>query len=329
MNLTTWCGILRRGKEVETPEVKKAYDYDELVGITFKLVNASDRYTYDGARGIWTDRSEDDGYMRQLVENGEDLTIVGVVQPSEDATAAMLMTGIAYPAELTEYIMDYAATSDIVRDQKADPDRNVLTGNSFGEDNDENGMGMDSMFSVDEKALQEAFKFDEKAIEKEMTEIMAGDDSSLDLSDMLDPSALQLQLPEFPEPDMEEILGHMDVSVSQEGMTVLSESLTAGYESYVSEPEHSGATFKEYMETDEAKQILAEGMSGLFNEDEIKAALAAAMEATCRKHGGLSAGSDCGADEPDGVRAAAGGSSDGGTDGDFDGKVHERPCGRT
>ena len=265
------------GKEVETPEVKKAYDYDELVGITFKLVNASDRYTYDGARGIWTDRSEDDGYMRQLVENGEDLTIVGVVQPSEDATAVMLMTGIAYPAELTEYIMDYAATSDIVRDQKADPDRNVLTGNSFGEDNDENGMGMDSMFSVDEKALQEAFKFDEKAIEKEMTEIMAGDDSSLDLSDMLDPSALQLQLPEFPEPDMEEILGHMDVSVSQEGMTALSESLTAGYESYVSEPEHSGATFKEYMETDEAKQILAEGMSGLFNEDEIKAALAAAM----------------------------------------------------
>ena len=263
------------GREVAIPEIDKAYDYDELVGTTFKLVNATDRYKYDSAHGIWTDMSDDDEYMRRLAEDGEDITIVGVVQPSEDATAAMLMTGIAYPAELTEHIMDYAADSDIVRDQKADPDRNVLTGNSFGEDGGENGLGMDSMFSVDEKALQEAFKFDEKAIEKGMAEAMAGDGGSLDLADMIDPSALQLQLPEFPQPDMNDIMAHMDLSVSQEGMTALTESLAAGYAAYAeANPE---ASFETYMDTEEAKILLAQGIGGLFSEEELVNALAGAM----------------------------------------------------
>ncbi len=263
------------GREVAIPEIDKAYDYDELVGTTFKLVNAADRYKYDSAHGIWTDMSDDDEYMRRLAEDGEDITIVGVVQPSEDATAAMLMTGIAYPAELTEHIMDYAADSDIVRDQKADPDRNVLTGNSFGEDGGENGLGMDSMFSVDEKALQEAFKFDEKAIEKGMAEAMAGDGGSLDLADMIDPSALQLQLPEFPQPDMNDIMAHMDLSVSQEGMTALTESLAAGYAAYAeANPE---ASFETYMDTEEAKILLAQGIGGLFSEEELVNALAGAM----------------------------------------------------
>ena len=73
------------GNEVDVPDNIGAYDYEDFVGISFKLVDAADRYTYDSAYGIWTDRSSDETYMRELVENGEDITIVGVVQPSEDA----------------------------------------------------------------------------------------------------------------------------------------------------------------------------------------------------------------------------------------------------
>ena len=70
--------------------------------------------------------------MQQLVENGEDITIVGIVQPDYTASASMLTSGIAYPASLTEKVMEDAADSDIVKQQMADPATNVLTGESFG-----------------------------------------------------------------------------------------------------------------------------------------------------------------------------------------------------
>ena len=195
------------GNEVDVPDNIGAYDYEDFVGISFKLVDAADRYTYDSAYGIWTDRSSDETYMRELVENGEDITIVGVVQPSEDASAAMLSPGIVYPASLTEHVMEQAADSDIVRQQMETPETNVLTGNSFGEDNSENGMGMDSLFTIDENALQNAFSFDSGVLEKYMAESLAGSDGSVDMSDMIGPDDIQLEMPDFPEPDMEEIMG--------------------------------------------------------------------------------------------------------------------------
>ena len=185
------------GNEVDVPDNIGAYDYEDFVGISFKLVDAADRYTYDSAYGIWTDRSSDETYMRELVENGEDITIVGVVQPSEDASAAMLSPGIVYPASLTEHVMEQAADSDIVRQQMETPETNVLTGNSFGEDNSENGMGMDSLFTIDENALQNAFSFDSGVLEKYMAESLAGSDGSVDMSDMIGPDDIQLEMPDF------------------------------------------------------------------------------------------------------------------------------------
>ena len=72
--------------------------------------------------------------MEKLVQNGEDLTIVGIVQPAEGANAAMLSPGINYPAALTAHCMEQAAASPIVRDQLADAGVNVFTGDRFGEE---------------------------------------------------------------------------------------------------------------------------------------------------------------------------------------------------
>lgn len=71
--------------------------------------------------------------MKQLVAGGEDLTIVGIVQPKADASAAMLSSGIAYPAALTQHVIEEAKTSAIVQQQMADPTTNVLTGEPFGD----------------------------------------------------------------------------------------------------------------------------------------------------------------------------------------------------
>ena len=270
------------GNEVDVPDNIGAYDYEEFVGIGFKLVDAADRYTYDSAYGIWTDRSSDETYMRELVENGEDITIVGVVQLSEDASAAMLSPGIVYPASLTEHVMEQAADSDIVRQQMETPETNVLTGNSFGEDNSENGMGMDSLFTIDENALQNAFSFDSGVLEKYMAESLAGSDGSVDMSDMIGPDDIQLEMPDFPEPDMEEIMGQMDVTVSEEGADKLAQDLMDGYETYLAS--HPGVTFSQYMDTPEAQAIFEAGMSQVLDMDQLQSELSKAMENYMREN---------------------------------------------
>lgn len=270
------------GNEVDVPDNIGAYDYEDFVGISFKLVDAADRYTYDSAYGIWTDRSSDETYMRELVENGEDITIVGVVQPSEDASAAMLSPGIVYPASLTEHVMEHAADSDIVRQQMETPETNVLTGNSFGEDNSENGMGMDSLFTIDENALQNAFSFDSGVLEKYMAESLAGSDGSVDMSDMIGPDDIQLEMPDFPEPDMEEIMGQMDVTVSEEGADKLAQDLMDGYETYLAS--HPGVTFSQYMDTPEAQAIFEAGISQVLDMDQLQSELSKAMENYMREN---------------------------------------------
>ena len=108
------------------------YTYEDLLGITFKQVNSSDYYQYDSEYGLWRDKRENDKYMKELVKNGEDLKIVGVVQPAEDANGALLSAGIAYPAELTEYVAEEAADSEIVKEQLENRSINVFTGKTLG-----------------------------------------------------------------------------------------------------------------------------------------------------------------------------------------------------
>lgn len=159
--------------------------YDEILDISFKLVDACDYYEYDDAYGVWRDKTDDDTYMRSLVESGEDIRIVGIVQPREDATASMLSAGINYPASLTDHVIEQAAASRIVQDQLADPSVDVFTGTAFGEEEDDSSFDMNSLFTVDGNALSSAFAIDEGALSSGMGNM------SLDLSNVqIDASSL-------------------------------------------------------------------------------------------------------------------------------------------
>ena len=120
-------------EDVETPDDIHPYSYDDILSVTFKLVNAADFYQHDEEFGVWKDKSDDKDFVRSLVEDGEDLHVVGVVQPREDASATMLSAGLYYPSSLTRHVIDEAAASQIVKDQLAKPDINVFTGKPFGE----------------------------------------------------------------------------------------------------------------------------------------------------------------------------------------------------
>ena len=151
-------------EDVNTPADIDNYTYEDILGKTFKLVNVSDCYEYDSQYKVWKDKSDNKEYMKKLVEQGEDLKIVGIVQASKDANASALTPGIGYPQSLTEHVAKEAAKSEIVKDQLENPSKNVFTGEQFGTTEEKNGLDASSLFTVDEDALQKAFGFDDSGL---------------------------------------------------------------------------------------------------------------------------------------------------------------------
>lgn len=263
-------------EDITVPEDMGSYDYDDIIGINFKLVNSADYYAYDSQYQVWTDKSGDHDYVKGLVENGEDLTIVGVVQPSEDANASALSAGICYPASLTKHMSEYAGDTEIVKQQLADPSVNVFTGEAFGEENSENTFDMESLITVDEEKLQEAFGFDESAFSNlsdsfDFSSVFGNADDSVDLSGMVDLSGININLPETGTMDLGEMLGNLDISISSEGFAKMAESLMEGYQLYVKdhpEADYSGLleSFQNYLTSDSAKWIMKESVVNIIKE---------------------------------------------------------------
>ena len=245
---------------VNAPSDSLSFSYDDLMGVTFKLVNAADFYQRDDEYGVWKDKSGDDAYMRNLVDNGETLKIAGVVKPKEGAKITSLQTGLYYPSSLVNHLIDQAGNTQIVRDQKANPATNVITGKSFADEESDqkngNAFDMSSLFTIDRQKLQSAFTFDESALTAGLqgADLGASMDLSgmnLDLSSMpafdassisIDPSAI----------DMSKLnldFSGLDISFDGVRPTVKTDVLTAGVMSIVqgypawlaAHPEYAGS----------------------------------------------------------------------------------------
>lgn len=255
-------------EDVDTPESVGAYSYDDMIGTTFKLVNSADYYVYDSQYQVWTDRSGDQSYIRDLAENGEDLTVVGVVQPAEDGNAMMLQSGIGYPAALTKHLVEEAEDSQIVQQQLANPDIDVFSGEPFGEESSQ-GLDLESMFTVNAEELQNAFSFDASAMTEGLSGSMGLSDSlsggTMDLSKMIDLSAIEAQLPAMDGFDLSELGESMDFTVTPAQLSSLAEGLLNGYQAYASQNPATdytklGEAFVTYLNTDEARAILEENI---------------------------------------------------------------------
>ena len=147
------------GESVQPANDPKQWTYNDLLGLSFSLVHASDRYRYNAEYGVWEDMSGDEAYMKQLVNSGETLSIVGIVTPKEGVSAAAMSMGVAHLPSLREHVMQRAADTAIVRHQLADETVDVFTGKPFSELEEEEGSSLDfnDMITVDEQMLSEAF----------------------------------------------------------------------------------------------------------------------------------------------------------------------------
>ena len=117
-------------KGEELPADQDSWTYEEVLSTTFKLVIPSDYY-YKNSAGVWEDRSEDETYMKTVLSGAEELKIVGIIRPNEDAVAQSISGTIGYTYALTEHIEKKINESKIVIEQKANPDVDVFTGLPF------------------------------------------------------------------------------------------------------------------------------------------------------------------------------------------------------
>ena len=123
------------GESYET-EKDTSYTFDEILDTEFKLVMPTDVYKYNDVTGTWDDYSKDDKYMTNVVNNGTDIKVCGIIRPNDDAVSTSLSSGIGYTAKLTEYIIEQVKNSEIAKAQLADTSVDVFTGVPF--DNDRN-----------------------------------------------------------------------------------------------------------------------------------------------------------------------------------------------
>lgn len=123
------------GESYET-EKDISYTFDEILDTEFKLVMPTDMYKYNDVTGTWDDYSKDDKYITNVVNNGTDIKVCGIIRPNDDAVSTSISSGIGYTAKLTEYIIEEVKNSEIAKAQLADTSVDVFTGVPF--DNDRN-----------------------------------------------------------------------------------------------------------------------------------------------------------------------------------------------
>lgn len=278
-------------KTVETSDKLETFDYDDFLGIKLKLVNASDYYVYDNDFSVWKDKSDNDKYIKNLVKDGEDLEVVGVVQPKDGEDITMLTAGVSYPASLVNHVIEEASKSKIVKAQIQDKKKNVFNGKAFDDPDDENGLNMEDFFKVDEEAFKNAFKVDTSKMNMDSSIFSDMDFSDVDLSDLVDGDALADAMPSFSEKDFQDILKGVSVNLTQNSLAELFNTLLDGYKKSVGdnpETDITGLTdgLKQFLTSDDTiaylskklKEILGPELDEVLTKDLLKDFMMRVME---------------------------------------------------
>lgn len=173
------------GEKIDIDSEQKSYTYDELMDLKFKLVLPTDYYEKTG--NIWVDKSEDAAYVKNIVDNGIELSVVGIVRPSDDASAQSISGAVGYRHELTEYMVKKVADCEIVKEQLDHPDTDIFTGLKFEDANTEEKADDTSSTAETSDSSSKAEnekKSDSSSSDKEKDAASQKSDSSLSEKDM-------------------------------------------------------------------------------------------------------------------------------------------------
>lgn len=255
--------------------------YEDFMGIRFSVVNACDCYEHDSRYDVWTDKKENQQFMDELAASSENLTIVGVVKATDDTPGSMLHAGINYPSSLTDHLIEYAAESEIVQAQLADPTVDVTTGKYF-DDTSKEAPDLTSSFSIDRDKLRDSISLNTDHLSNTMIRALSDailkkvSFKDIDLkkalpSDKVLREMLQEALdsegssvvPALTRDELVEILKTVSPEIDEEVLIDAMEQLLVAFletadPSVLFDPSAFSTAFIEFLSTEEAGQILDE-----------------------------------------------------------------------
>ncbi len=121
--------------EIDTGDL--SFTYDELMKLSFRLLVPSDFYQ-ENADGGYDNMTDDKDFMQKAFENAPEINIVGIVRPNDDSLINSANSGgIGYTHALTEFMIDRANNSGLVKLQQENPEVDIFTGIEFPKKDEE------------------------------------------------------------------------------------------------------------------------------------------------------------------------------------------------
>ena len=156
------------GKLEMNTEKQKPFRYRDALKLSYSVISPGEIYSYNSIAGTWLDQSKNKAFMAGKLENGIKLKVVGVIKPNGKTRSNALQPGVGYLPSLTSQVIDRMKDADIVKQQLANPEVDVFTGKTFASLKEENGSSFDmsKLFSIDQRMLASAFKFDASKLQK-------------------------------------------------------------------------------------------------------------------------------------------------------------------
>jgi len=110
--------------------VSTSFSFDELLGREYKVLLAAEKYQKN-EEGKWVEKKDSTDYIKNAVDNAITIRIAGIIRPKEGVTAGSMTGVIGYTSELTKYMINKTNNLEIVKEQLANLEVNVLSGSAF------------------------------------------------------------------------------------------------------------------------------------------------------------------------------------------------------
>ena len=118
-------------KEFEKSQIEE-FTFDEILALRFKMLVNTDYFEKEN--GVWVDKSDDELYMIDKVENAEEIKVVGIVRPKEGMTTSTVGGTVGYTSALRDHLINRVNESEIVKEQKEKKETDVFSGLPFKTD---------------------------------------------------------------------------------------------------------------------------------------------------------------------------------------------------
>ena len=183
------------GKKVSFEE--HSYDTKDFIGLTFKLVPNTKYYVKEN--GIWVNKSDNESYMKNVINDSIEVKIVGIIKQNEEAVGSGRDYGlVGYQHSLMEELVNTIRDSEIAKEQIENEGINVFTGREFSTNSnfDISSLTSEQMMAFQRMSQEEMASF-MKSYSENMTSSYEENLRKLGIAELDNPDAINIYPKDF------------------------------------------------------------------------------------------------------------------------------------